>query len=70
MTAGTSGYVQLSQFLFVYGRILPLTIKYVLEESYENNLYCVCFLKVFDVQMGKYAIKVIPHTNINVSSTN
>ena len=38
MTAGTSGYVQLSQFLFVYGRILPLTIKYVLEESYINAI--------------------------------
>ncbi len=35
MTAGTIGYVQLSQFLVVYGGILPLTIKYVLEESYE-----------------------------------
>ncbi len=34
MTAGTIGYVQLSQFLVVYGGILPLTIKYVLEESY------------------------------------
>ena len=36
MTAGTIGYVQLSQFLVVYGGILPLTIKYVLEESYKN----------------------------------
>lgn len=36
MTAGTIGYVQLSQFLVVYGGILPLTIKYVLEESYEK----------------------------------
>ena len=36
MTAGTIGYVQLSQFLVVYGGILPLTIKYVLEESYKK----------------------------------
>ncbi len=38
MTAGTIGYVQLSQFLVVYGGILPLTIKYVLEESYDKKV--------------------------------